>query len=144
MSYATQTDLETRYGVRELAAITARPGTPAGEVDAVVVALALADADAVVDSYLGVRYAVPLASPAPARVVDLACQIARYRLQEQRASDRVRQDYMDAMGFLRDLAAGRATLPGVPLPLDPGQASGVVGVAAPAVTFSDSVLDAMP
>lgn len=144
MSYATQTDLETRYGVRELAAITARPGTPAGEVDAAVVALALADAAAVVDSYLGVRYATPLPLPAPPRVVDLACQIARYRLQEQRASDRVRQDYTDALAFLRDLSGGRATLPGLSLPVPPGQGSGVVGVAAPPVTFTDSVLRGMP
>lgn len=147
MPYATQQDLETRYGARELAAVSARNGGPAGVVDAVVVAQALADATAVVDSYLGTRYAVPLSEPAPPRITEVACQIARYRLHEQRANERVRQDYDEAMAFLRDAAMGRAVVPGLSPaqpPAGDGTGSGVPGVAAPAVTFTDAVLQAMP
>jgi phage gp36-like protein len=110
-----------------------------------VIGKALADTDALIDSYLALRYQVPLAA-APGRVVDLACTIARYRLHENRATDRIRDDYTEALAFLRDVAQGRAAIPGLTErpPTGDGSASGVPNVNAPAVTFTDRVLGAMP
>jgi phage gp36-like protein len=146
MSYATQADLVTRYGEREILQATDKANPPAGAIDAATVAGALADADALVDSYLGNRYAVPLATT-PARVVDLACVIARYRLHEARATDRMRRDYEDAIAFLRDVAAGRAMLPGVSEPTvatEDGLATAAAVVRAPEVWFTADVLEVMP
>lgn len=147
MSYATQADLEARYGAREILQLSDRANPPAGVVDAAVVAAALGDADAVVDSYLGNRYTVPITTPAPARVVDLSCVLARYRLMEQRATERARKDYEDAIAFLRDVSAGRAKIPGLVEPTassGEGVNTGAAAVRAPDVIFTADVLGLMP
>ena len=63
MPYATQADLETRFGSAELAQLTDR--ISGSVIDAAVVGRALADAEAEIDGYLAARYQLPLAS-APA------------------------------------------------------------------------------
>jgi phage gp36-like protein len=101
----------------------------------------------VLDSYLGNRYDVPLTGTIPARVVDLACVVARYRLHENRTPERVRQDYEDAIAFLRDVAAGRATIPGATDPsvdADDGLNTSAAAVRAPVVVFDTDVLALMP
>jgi phage gp36-like protein len=146
MSYATQADLTARYGEREIQQATDKANPPAGAIDADAVAKALADADALVDSYLGNRYAVPLEA-ATARVVDLACVIARYRIHEARATERMRRDYDDAIAFLRDVSAGRAMLPGVSEPTvsdTDGVNTAAASVRAPEVWFNADVLAVMP
>lgn len=103
MPYASRADLEDRYAQdiaqRELV-------LPVLGVDN-----ALADADAEIDGYVGVRYQVPL-SPVPASILRIACVIARYRLLGDAATEVARRDYEDARGFLRDVAAGRSQLEG--------------------------------
>lgn len=144
MGYATQADLSTRYGERELIQVTDKAKPPTGSVDGVVVARALADADAEIDARLAVRYAVPVVTP-PAIVVDCACRIARYKLHEDRATEKIRADYEDAIKFLADVAAGRANLPGV---TEPSTGDVVTGgrcaVAAPPMRFNDAVMGCMP
>ena len=102
MSYATRTDLEERYGASEL---TQRESVLA----AGAVASALADADAMIDSYCAGRYAVPL-SPVPPNLPGLACAIARYIILGDSATDMARKNYEDARAYLRDVQAGRALL----------------------------------
>lgn len=102
MTYAIRADLEERYGADEL---TQRESV----LSAGAVTEALADADAEIDAYVGGRYAVPL-SPAPANVVRIACAIARYNILGDSATERARNDYTDALRFLRDVQAGRASL----------------------------------
>lgn len=103
MTYATRQDLESRYpddvAQREASL------SPTALDDA------LADADAEIDSYLGVRYAVPV-SPVSASILRIACVIARYRLLGDSATDVARRDYEDARAYLRDIAAGRSQLEG--------------------------------
>jgi phage gp36-like protein len=145
MTYATQNDLATRYGERELVQVTDKARPPAGIVDAAVVADALRDADAEIDARVGIRYVVPLPDPVPSIVVDTACRIARYKLHEDKATEKVRKDYEDALKFLADVAAGRANLPGVPDAASGGVAvGGRCAVAAPAVRVTDCVLARMP
>jgi phage gp36-like protein len=110
MTYAVQQDLVDRFGDAELKQLTDRVnGTT---IDATVVAAALADAGAEIDSYLVQRYALPL-SATPDVLKRVACEIARYRLyanQSGAASETVRNNYKDAVAWLRDVAAGRANL----------------------------------
>ncbi len=103
MSYATQVDLETRYGATEILQLADRDGS--GVVDTGVVEAALAAAAVEIDGYLAVKYALPLAATPPL-VTQLACDIARYRLWKDRASEQVRKNYDDAVDQLKRLSSG--------------------------------------
>lgn len=107
MAYATLQDMIARYGEEELIARTDRVG--AGAVDRAVAERALDDASVEIDAYLGTRYRLPLPQ-VPGLVVRLCCAIARYRLWEDLASERVREDYQDARRVLEGLARGTVTL----------------------------------
>ncbi|TCS69766.1 phage gp36-like protein [Sulfuritortus calidifontis] len=115
MPYATAADLITRYGEDELIQLTDRVG--AGVVDTAIVSRALDDAEAEIDGYLAARYRLPLPTT-PALLARIACDIARYRLWEDRASDEVRQRYEDARRLLENISSGRASL-GLPAGLPP-------------------------
>lgn len=146
MTYATRADLATRYGERELIQVTDKAKPPSGAADEATIARALADADAEIDSRIGVRYTVPLAAPAPGVIVDAACRIARYKLHEDKATEKIRRDYEDAVAYLRDVATGRANVPGATEPSggDGVTVGGRCAVAAPSMRFTDAVLGAMP
>lgn len=109
MPYATQTDLEERFGADELVMLTDRSDPPSGNVDETVVTRALTDADAEINAYLSARYPVPL-SPVPTVIVRIACDIARYFLFEDRVTDLVRQRYEDAVALLKGIAAGKVSI----------------------------------
>jgi phage gp36-like protein len=147
MPYTDSAALTARYGERELIALTDKSVPPAGGINADTVARALADADAEIDSRLVIRYAVPV-SPVPAILVDAACRITRYKLHEDRANQKVRQDYEDVIKWLADVAAGRADLPGVAPATsgDPAEGAniGAVAVRAPPAVFTADTLARMP
>lgn len=117
--YATKQDLIDRYGERELIELTDRV---AGEaiIDAVV-DHALADADAMIDAYIGARYVLPLPTT-PTVLNGTACDIARYRLHEDTPSDAVRVRYEQAIKLLVALSRGDAKLDiaGTAPPASPG------------------------
>lgn len=137
MTYATQTDLVERFGSTELAQLT----DPAAGVtiDAVAVARALGDAAAEVDSYLGKRYALPLAS-VPAVLVRVAADVARYYLWDNAAPETVRTRYAAAVALLKLLASGQTVLAGA-AGLEPAAGAVAVAVRAPARQFSSGLLD---
>lgn len=116
MPYASAADMQSRFGLEELTARTDRNGT--GAVDAAVLSRALADADAEIDGYLATRYRLPLPTVPPV-LVRVACDIARYRLWEDLASEEVRRRYEDARRMLEALTRGHVSL-GLPatLPLE--------------------------
>lgn len=107
MSYATQAQLELRFGTDELMQLTDLNNL--GHIDVAVVAVALADADAEINSYLAGRYNLPL-TQVSAELVRLACDIARYRLFDVRATEAVKVRYDDAIKKLRDIGKGLASL----------------------------------
>lgn len=107
MSYATQAQMTVRFGAEELLQLTDLNNV--GHIDAAVVSVALADADAEINSYLAGRYNLPL-NQVSAELVRLACDIARYRLFDVRASEAVKARYDDAIKKLRDLGKGLASL----------------------------------
>lgn len=123
MPYATQADLIQRFGEEELIQLTDRALT--GQVERGAVNAALADADAAIEGYLAGRYAVPV-SPIPALLRRLACDMARFFLHGNAATEPVRQAYEDAQRMLKDLADGRAVLVGAA-----PAASGAVPAASP-------------
>lgn len=112
MAYCTQSDIEKLISTAELAQLTAESG---GTPDAAVVAEAIAAADAEIDSYLLVRYQLPL-STVPARVKGLSVDMAIYKLCLRRSLKNVnearRQAYEDAVKFLQLVARGLAVIEG--------------------------------
>ena len=110
MAYSVQDDLLTMISQAELAALSADVGD---EPDSQVVAEAIARADAEIDAACGLRYAVPF-SPVPERMKSLSADLAIYHLYSRRsvAPEVWRQKYQDALAFLKQVAAGQATLAG--------------------------------
>jgi phage gp36-like protein len=110
MAYAVLEDLVQMVPEAELAQLTAETGDLP---DPAVVAEAIARADAEIDSYLAVRYQVPV-FPAPARLKALSVDLALYHLYARRgvAPEGRRRGYEDAVAFLRLVAAGQALLEG--------------------------------
>lgn len=140
MPYATRADLESRFSPDELIdrADLDRDGQP----DDAVLAVALADADAIIDGYLAARYRLPLPE-VPPMLTAIACDLARFHYWANAATERVRQGYEDALRLLRDIAAGKMALPlSAPMPnpaaASPAMAGGCSGdvlVSAPPPVF---------
>ncbi|MBW7863059.1 MAG: DUF1320 domain-containing protein [Candidatus Hydrogenedentes bacterium] len=119
--------MTARFGALELVQLTDRANPPSGTADQAVADKALADADAEIDVYVGAKYALPLPS-APDVLKRVSCDIARYRLYEDRATDEVRRRYEDALGLLDRIARGAVSL-GIAEP--PAPATGGVAFTAP-------------
>lgn len=119
MTYATKQDLIDRYGAVELARLTDR--VAATTIDDTVVARALGDADALINSHLARRVTTPL-DPVPSFVTGLACQIARYQLHEDHAPDRVKEQYKDAVKWLEAAGRGDVALGDTIAPTEPSVA----------------------
>jgi len=110
MAYCSEEDLLKMIPQSELAELTAE----SGEVpDSLIIAEAISKAEAEIDSYLGVKYVVPLAAP-PARVKTLAVELAVYHLYSRRSvMPPVRQqNYEEAVAFLKQVAAGQVVIVG--------------------------------
>ncbi|MGD9539087.1 MAG: gp436 family protein [Alphaproteobacteria bacterium] len=122
MSYTTKQQMIDRFGQVELVQLTDRGADPQGVIDDAVIERALADADALIDGYLAGRYATPL-SPAPALIVQLAADIARYKLFDDRAPEEVRLRFQDAVRTLERLQTGAVTI-AAPPPAAPISAAG--------------------
>lgn len=105
MSYATQADMTRQFGERELIMLTDR--AMLGVVDGVVVADALARSSSLIDSYLGDRFGKPLSS-VPVEIVDVCCDIARYKLcgSDARSTEDIRIRYKDALKLLAQIRDG--------------------------------------
>lgn len=110
MTYASLDNLVQRYSLRTLVQVSDRTVPPTGQVDQLVVDRALADTDAMIDGYLSARYRLPMAT-VPPLLVDLAEVIAIYKLYRATPTDKVREDYRDALAMLARIADGSVRLP---------------------------------
>ncbi|HZP98039.1 MAG TPA: DUF1320 domain-containing protein [Reyranella sp.] len=106
-AYTDQSELTTRFGAEELLGIADRDGD--GTIDADVVTQAIAAAQATIDSYIGTRYALPLVT-VPATVKKVCQDLARYELYTIEAPKAVSDKYDQAIAWLKDISAGRASL----------------------------------
>jgi phage gp36-like protein len=105
LPYCTLPQLIERYSERFLIELSDRGDTPATEPDATLFARAIADADALIDGYLKVRYALPL-SQVPSLVTDLSLAISIYKAHAHVAAEKIVNDYKDALKTLRDISTG--------------------------------------
>lgn len=115
MAYATQNDIVELYSERALY-VADRDGDGVPDSDAVAKALRLAAGE--MNSYLAVRYDVPI-DPTNDILMQLNVDVALYRLASHAdvLTDELRTRYDDAIELLKRLSAGTAALP--PAPVDP-------------------------
>lgn len=99
--YATEEDLIKRFG-NEVE--TLKSMLPEGAI-----AEALQDATEEIDSYVAVKYSLPLPSIS-STLQRIACNIARYRLYFQQPTDEVENRYKAEIDFLKRIADGKAVL----------------------------------
>ncbi|KQZ14306.1 hypothetical protein ASD44_09645 [Mesorhizobium sp. Root554] len=109
MAYCTLAQLTDRYSERMLLDISDRGDAPVEAVDVALIDRAIADADALIDGYLKVRYALPLAS-VPRLVTDLSLRISIYYAHAHVAADKIKADYEAALRTLRDISTGMIRL----------------------------------
>jgi phage gp36-like protein len=108
MIYATSQDIADRYGQGVLDAVD-RDGDAQPDMGALD--KALADASALIDSYLSQRYTLPL--PVVPEIVKRTCvDVALYQVVREgtQASEDYRLRYEDAVAWLRNIATGLAAL----------------------------------
>ena len=141
--YADRNDLVLRYGEIEISQLE-RALTANESVNSYI-----EDASDIADGYIGVIYDVPLTHP-PKNLKIYICDIARFLLWRSKASDQVRQRYEDAIGFLKRVADGKATLliqntetQEVTKPKKV-RASAPLGTTYTGGVFGDSILNNMP
>lgn len=122
MSYATQQDMQDRFGLAELLQLTDRDNIPPSTVNTSVLGRALADADALIDSYLAGRYQLPL-TVVPEILVKTGCDIARFYLFGSNADigGTVERGYKLALSWLESIASGSIQLNvGADAPIESG------------------------
>ena len=106
MSYCTVDDLIARYGEQELVELT---GQGQGAIGIAKAQQAIADASALIDSYLGGRYDLPL-SAVPQALTRISADIARYHLYDNIVPEVVQNNYDNALSFLKSVAKGEVRL----------------------------------
>ena len=110
MAYCSEDDLLKMIPQADLADLTVE----SGEVpDSLIIIDAISKAAAEIDSYLGVKYVVPLATP-PDQVKALAVDLAIYHLYSRRSivPPVWQQRYDAAVAFLKQVVAGQMVIVG--------------------------------
>ena len=118
MAYASQSDLcPVRLSQTELTQLTVDvpSGSPAtdAQVTASITAAVLEEASGTVDSYCRARYVTPLqpCDMVTAKTIDIALYLLfRRRRGGLQPTEVIRQSYEDAIQFLKDVAASKASL----------------------------------
>ena len=109
MPYCTQPHLTDRFGEVELIQLTNPTDRTATAVNATRIDDAIADIDALIDAKLQARFSLPLAS-VPRVLRNIACDLVRARLYEDRITDRVAERERAAMKLLDEIAKGSLSL----------------------------------
>ena len=158
--YATVDDLIDRFGEAEMIGLTDPDNTA---VQSARAQRKLEDAHALVNSYVGMAYRLPLAGcakpapqpgnpqaveyVAPPLLTRLVCDIARYYLYDDKCTDEVLKRYEQAKQELLHISQGKATLAcpwggvaGDPLSADPQAGGCEVGYSFPARQMTDETL----
>lgn len=133
MAYATKQNMIDAYTEEALIELTDRADPATGAIDDTVLDLALADAAALIDSYISRRYSPALAAAAPV-LRSKAQAIAYYILHRGNYPEQIRTAFEDALEFLKAVSMGHANLDiaGVQPPSAPADAR----VEGPARLFS--------
>jgi phage gp36-like protein len=105
MAYATQADVTTAIGAAML--LTVADYNSDGTLDTTSITAALEQATSLADSYLTAH--LPLSS-VPAILTRHVVAIAVYLLASNQTTEDIRRAYADALAWLKDIAAGTASL----------------------------------
>jgi len=113
MAYCLSADVQASLDERVLLWLT-NDNDAATTVDTDIIDEAIRDADATIDAYCRKRYTVPF-DPVPDKVRALSRTIAIYTLYSRKGindgpEQTVRDNYKDAIAFLKDVSAGRAEI----------------------------------
>ena len=124
MPYCTQTDIEKRITAGDLVRLSDQDGD--GISDADVVTQAIEDAQSVIDSYLSVKFVVPIA-PVPNVLRQYCVTMACYILMKGRGAltKEMIDNYDKAVQWLKDVVAGKAALAATTAPTEAPGAPGV-------------------
>lgn len=110
--YATQSDIEAVLAPALVAQLADEDGDEVA--DAAVIAQVVADADALIDSYCGGRYATPF-EPVPEIVRRASAVLAAHGLMARRGFAKEEEPIVaqrtEIITWLRDVAGGRAHIP---------------------------------
>lgn len=99
MPYATEEDMISRFSATEVSVLA----------DGSDISVALQDASEEVDTYVGVRFDLPL-PVVPAPLKRAVCDIARYRMYKDRPTEHVTKRYEQSIDWLKRLADGKVVL----------------------------------
>jgi phage gp36-like protein len=114
MPYATSQDFINAFGKPETIQLTNLDTPSAIAPDLVPLNKALADAEALMNTYFGSRYVLPLANNGVAvvpTIVNRYCiDIARYMLDRIQSREDVRQRYEDILKWMEQLVKGLVSL----------------------------------
>lgn len=138
-AYLTLDDLIRRFDRNEILDLAEDKSDDTGEtIDQVKVGDAIQDATGEIDSALaGGGYRLPLAGVPPI-LTAYGCDIARYRLYDNRATEQVTKRYDDAIKALRLIASGVVKL-GLPMVDDDVTSAGDVMMVPGRRTFPGGV-----
>lgn len=109
--YATRQDMDDYFGEAEVLIAADRAGD--GDADPGVVTSALNAATEEIDSYIGVKYTLPLTTiQKPGILLHTCCDIAMFRMSVNGPSmtDDKRSRYDDVIKWLEKVSAGKVTL----------------------------------
>lgn len=111
MAYATQADLvPVRMTTKDLTELTDDGNT--GSINTEIVTAVLEEASGRVESYCRNRYVTPLqpSDDVKALTLDIAVYLLFSRRRETTIGETVQQRFDQAIGFLKDIAAAKASL----------------------------------
>lgn len=142
MAYCSQSDLEN--AIEENILIELSDDDKDGVIDSGIVERAIADADAIVNSYLRKVFSVPLDPPIPDIVRKLSVDLSIYNLFARRAAHFDTPEWLikkhdDSFSMLRAINRGEIDLDVEPPPAN--SAAQVASVNYPTRLFTDSTLE---
>lgn len=123
-AYCTQADLIARFGEEELLANADRNGDAV--IDGAVVTAAIEAASSIIDSYIGARYALPLAT-VPGTIKSICEDLARHALTTVEPLKIVVDNRDAAIARLKDISRGVAILD-VPAPAPADASASGIGI----------------
>ncbi|VAX21124.1 hypothetical protein MNBD_NITROSPINAE02-507 [hydrothermal vent metagenome] len=142
MAYSSIDDLKKKIDEIKLIQLTDIGGS--GRVDSVKVESAIAEADALIDSYVSRVYQTPL-GPVPNIVVDISATIAIGNLHRFRCVESLvwTKAYENAILFLKKVAGGAVTLEGAVTEPSPSGNASSAGFSSADRRFSRETLKGM-
>ena len=111
MSYSTTQQAIDACGEDEILALTDFQGV--GEINEQVLDRARSAVDALIDTYLARRYAVPLSAPVPDRITECALTLLRCKLYTHDLPEDVADACAAERRWLESVAAGKLDVPGL-------------------------------